>query len=471
MTRPTCCADGPGRGQRWRTSTYTLAEVLEVAPDWVPPPVGGGGARAGALPPARGAGFRRRRALMTAAGMSATVPDSGCCGLAGNFGFERGHYEVSQAVGERVLLPAVRAAAADTAIVADGFSCRTQIARAPVGTPRHLAQVLADALQKGIGSSRAAAAPSARRRGPRGSAPRSPPTRRGGGPGWQQTRAQHHYGHAEVASDESAVTGRRPATRRMPAHPRRPARRRPFAPAGSRRGLERRHLHRHRHLDVQATIAQPQRLHARARRPAPSGDSPGSSRGRRHHAFGGHDGSASAAVDLPDATGRGPEQGVGPLRQFARACVRSRRPRRPRRRSRSRRRRVCLRDRRFRGSRREGRRRRGRRRRLQVGGLRGDAAQERRRSPTRRTHGCLSRLLLVDQRRQFDGTAQPRAAQRCDGRKTRRQTTFHVGGAAAVDPAVLDGTAERIFRPALADRHDVGMAEQQQARARRHPGA
>ena len=46
--------------------------------------------------------------VMSAAGIKATVPDSGCCGLAGNFGFERGHYEVSRAAGERVLLPAVR---------------------------------------------------------------------------------------------------------------------------------------------------------------------------------------------------------------------------------------------------------------------------------------------------------------------------------------------------------------------------
>jgi Fe-S oxidoreductase len=91
-------------------------------------------------------GFDADRALMERAGIRAEVPDSGCCGLAGNFGFERGHYEVSRAVGERVLLPAVRAAAPTTAVIADGFSCRTQIAD---GTPRravHLAEVLADAL-------------------------------------------------------------------------------------------------------------------------------------------------------------------------------------------------------------------------------------------------------------------------------------------------------------------------------------
>ena len=73
------------------------------------------------------------------------MPDSGCCGLAGNFGFERGHYEVSRAVGERVLLPAVGPPPRH-AVLADGFSCRTQIAQ---GTPRravHLAEVLAAAL-------------------------------------------------------------------------------------------------------------------------------------------------------------------------------------------------------------------------------------------------------------------------------------------------------------------------------------
>ena len=93
-------------------------------------------------------GFDADRSLMAKAGINAVVPDSGCCGLAGNFGFERGHYEVSGAVGERVLLPAVRAAAPDTAIVADGFSCRTQIGH---GTPRravHLAQLLADGLRE-----------------------------------------------------------------------------------------------------------------------------------------------------------------------------------------------------------------------------------------------------------------------------------------------------------------------------------
>ncbi len=73
-----------------------------------------GGLGADALPPARRTRFRRRsRADGKRLAFTRTIPDSGCCGLAGNFGFERGHYEVSRAVGERVLLPAVREAAPD----------------------------------------------------------------------------------------------------------------------------------------------------------------------------------------------------------------------------------------------------------------------------------------------------------------------------------------------------------------------
>jgi len=72
--------------------------------------------------------------------------DSGCCGLAGNFGFEKGHYEVSMACAERVLLPAVRAADPDVAVLADGFSCRTQLRQAGTREPVHLAQLAGRAL-------------------------------------------------------------------------------------------------------------------------------------------------------------------------------------------------------------------------------------------------------------------------------------------------------------------------------------
>ncbi|MGW4335749.1 FAD-binding and (Fe-S)-binding domain-containing protein [Rhodococcus koreensis] len=85
-------------------------------------------------------------AVMAALRVDAEVLDSGCCGLAGNFGFEKGHYEVSMACAERVLLPAVRAADPDVAVLADGFSCRTQLRHAGTREPVHLAQVAATAL-------------------------------------------------------------------------------------------------------------------------------------------------------------------------------------------------------------------------------------------------------------------------------------------------------------------------------------
>jgi FAD/FMN-containing dehydrogenase/Fe-S oxidoreductase len=86
------------------------------------------------------------RAVLAALGADAEVLDSGCCGLAGNFGFEKGHYEVSMACAERVLLPAVRAADPDVTVLADGFSCRTQLRQADTREPLHLAQLAARAL-------------------------------------------------------------------------------------------------------------------------------------------------------------------------------------------------------------------------------------------------------------------------------------------------------------------------------------
>ncbi|MFE5213998.1 MULTISPECIES: FAD-binding and (Fe-S)-binding domain-containing protein [unclassified Streptomyces] len=91
--------------------------------------------------------FDADRELMRRAHLDADVLDKGCCGLAGNFGFERGHHEVSMAVGELGVLPAVRGAAPDSLVLADGFSCRTQIEQGGTGRRAlHLAEVLALAL-------------------------------------------------------------------------------------------------------------------------------------------------------------------------------------------------------------------------------------------------------------------------------------------------------------------------------------
>ena len=90
------------------------------------------------------------QSLLTKLGLDFQVLDSGCCGMAGSFGFERAHYDVSMQIGERVLLPAVRAAPKDVLIVADGFSCREQIRSATDRRALHLAEVLQLALQRNI---------------------------------------------------------------------------------------------------------------------------------------------------------------------------------------------------------------------------------------------------------------------------------------------------------------------------------
>ncbi|OIK06418.1 FAD-binding and (Fe-S)-binding domain-containing protein [Streptomyces monashensis] len=88
--------------------------------------------------------FDADRELMRRAGLDADVLDEGCCGLAGNFGFERGHHDVSLAIGELGVLPAVRAAAPSALVLADGFSCRTQIEQGGAGRRAlHLAEALA----------------------------------------------------------------------------------------------------------------------------------------------------------------------------------------------------------------------------------------------------------------------------------------------------------------------------------------
>lgn len=76
----------------------------------------------------------------------------GCCGLAGNFGVEKGHYDVSVAVAEQQLLPAVRAAEAGTTILADGYSCRTQLSDLTGRRGEHLAQLLAAQLDQNLGT-------------------------------------------------------------------------------------------------------------------------------------------------------------------------------------------------------------------------------------------------------------------------------------------------------------------------------
>ena len=73
----------------------------------------------------------------------------GCCGLAGNWGVERGHYGVSVAIAEQQLLPAVRGASRETVVLADGFSCRTQLEQLTGRHGTHLAELFAGDLPRG----------------------------------------------------------------------------------------------------------------------------------------------------------------------------------------------------------------------------------------------------------------------------------------------------------------------------------
>jgi len=117
---------GPA-ARRVASSVVTLAELLEP----LPLPLHPLGRRAIAQVHCHQhavMGYAPDQVLLARAGVQVEPLDSGCCGLAGNFGFEPGHVAVSRAAGERVLLPAVRSAPEDTLILADGFSCRTQIA-------------------------------------------------------------------------------------------------------------------------------------------------------------------------------------------------------------------------------------------------------------------------------------------------------------------------------------------------------
>ncbi|HKT61786.1 MAG TPA: FAD-binding and (Fe-S)-binding domain-containing protein, partial [Gemmatimonadales bacterium] len=99
--------------------------------------------------------FGAEQDVLRRLGLDVTAPEPGCCGMAGAFGFEAGeHYEVSHTCGERALLPAVRGAGADTLVVADGFSCREQIAQGTGRRALHLAEVLQLALAEEAGERR-----------------------------------------------------------------------------------------------------------------------------------------------------------------------------------------------------------------------------------------------------------------------------------------------------------------------------
>jgi FAD/FMN-containing dehydrogenase/Fe-S oxidoreductase len=136
--------------RRLGAQTVSLDELLERdAPDWRPPrgverrAMVHGHCHRGAL---SGRGFGRD--VLARTGLDVEVLHAGCCGMAGSFGYEAGErYDISMAIGERVLLPAVRQTEADTILVADGFSCRSQIEAGTGRRALHTAEVLKIGLQ------------------------------------------------------------------------------------------------------------------------------------------------------------------------------------------------------------------------------------------------------------------------------------------------------------------------------------
>jgi FAD/FMN-containing dehydrogenase/Fe-S oxidoreductase len=135
------------RAERVAAGIRTLAELLRETPGWVPPDLSG---RVVVAQPhchhAAVLGWEADAELLLRAG-AAVSRLGGCCGLAGNFGVEQGHHDVSVAIAEHDLLPAVRSAPPGAVVLADGFSCRTQLDDLAGVRAIHLAELLAEGLR------------------------------------------------------------------------------------------------------------------------------------------------------------------------------------------------------------------------------------------------------------------------------------------------------------------------------------
>jgi FAD/FMN-containing dehydrogenase/Fe-S oxidoreductase len=135
--------DGP-EARAVAAATSTLAEFLTRLPDWEPPSLAGTSVVAQPHCHQHAVlGWQADQDLLARAG-AAVRAVGGCCGLAGNFGVERGHYQLSAAIAGMQLLPALRAAGDESIVLADGFSCRTQVSQLAGRRALHLAELLAD---------------------------------------------------------------------------------------------------------------------------------------------------------------------------------------------------------------------------------------------------------------------------------------------------------------------------------------
>ena len=148
------------RAGRLRKQTFLLSEFLQNhAPGYVPPPLSRKVILHGHCHHKALMKINDEESLLRKMGVDLQSLDSGCCGMAGPFGFQKDKFEISQTIGERVLLPAVRRAAPDTLVVADGFSCREQIVQGAGRPAMHLAEILKMALERGNSSEQASRTP------------------------------------------------------------------------------------------------------------------------------------------------------------------------------------------------------------------------------------------------------------------------------------------------------------------------
>ncbi|QEC48226.1 hypothetical protein FSW04_12055 [Baekduia soli] len=134
--------------RRLRTQTLTLAELLQRhAPDYVPPALKRPAIVQGHCHHKAIMGLGAEQRLLEMMGVDWGTQDWGCCGMAGSFGYEAEKYAISMQIGERFVLPAVRDAP-EAIVIADGFSCRSQIKHGAGRHGVHTAQALALALDQ-----------------------------------------------------------------------------------------------------------------------------------------------------------------------------------------------------------------------------------------------------------------------------------------------------------------------------------
>ncbi len=135
------------RAAKLRDQTLLLSEFLvKHAPDYRPPQIDQKIIVHGHCHHHATMSMKDEMQILRATGAEVQLLDSGCCGMAGPFGFEEDKYEISQTLGERVLLPAVRDNK-EAIIISDGFSCQEQITQNTTARPRHLAEVFAQTNQ------------------------------------------------------------------------------------------------------------------------------------------------------------------------------------------------------------------------------------------------------------------------------------------------------------------------------------